>query len=129
MNFIMWLAMIGCLLSFLAPREVQVCDFVVVTLSTSPYSGLRFCSKTAYSVMIFDLHCKYAKYVSGFEKRGNFAHNAKFWHFSSYHHFKAVRASDFILGLGGHQALCFTNPMFEAVDSLLSEVVTVKPKV
>jgi len=62
MNFIMWLAMIGCLLSFLAPREVQVCDFVVVTLSTSPYSGLRFCSKTAYSIMIFDLHCKYAKY-------------------------------------------------------------------
>ena len=45
--------------------------------------------------------------------------NAKFWHFSSYHHFKAVRASDFILGLGAHQAFCFTNPTFEAVDSLL----------
>ena len=29
----------------------------------------------------------------------NFAQNAKFWHFSSYYHFKAVRASDFILGL------------------------------
>ena len=42
--------------------------------------------------------------VSGFEKRGNFVQNAKFWHFSSYHHFKAVRASDFILGLGAHQA-------------------------
>jgi len=37
--------------------------------------------------------------VSGFEKRGNFAQNAKFWHFLSYHHFKAVRASDFILSL------------------------------
>ena len=32
-----------------------------------------------------------------FEKRGNIAQNAKFWHFSSYHHFKAVRVSDFIL--------------------------------
>jgi len=67
--------------------------------------------------------------VSGFEKRGNFAQNAKFWHFSSYHHFKAVKASDFILGLGAHQAFCLTNPMFEDVDSLLSEVVAVKPKV
>jgi len=28
--------------------------------------------------------------MSGFEKRGNFAQNAKFWHFSKYHHFKAV---------------------------------------
>jgi len=61
--------------------------------------------------------------VSGFEKRGNFAQNAKFWHFSSYHRFKAVRASDFILGLEAHQAFCFTNPTFEAVDSLLSEAV------
>jgi len=67
--------------------------------------------------------------ASGFEERGNFAQNAKFWHFSSYHQFKAVRASDFILGLGAHQAFCFTNPTFEAVDSLLSEVVVVKLKV
>jgi len=67
--------------------------------------------------------------VSGFEKRGNFAQNAKIWHFSNYHHFKAVRASDFILGLKAHQAFCFTNPTFEAVDSLLSEAVAVKPKV
>jgi len=67
--------------------------------------------------------------VSGFEKRGNFAQNAKFWHFSSYHHFKPVRASDFILGLGAHPAFCFTNPTFEAVDSLLSEVVADKLKV
>ena len=66
-------------------------------------------------------------YVSGFEKKGNKTPN--FWHFSSYHHFKAVRASDFILGLGVHQAFCFTNPTFEAVDSLLSEVVAIKPKV
>jgi len=68
-------------------------------------------------------------YVSGFEKRGNFVQNAKFWHFSSYHHFKAVRASDFILGLWPHQAFYLTNPMFEAVDSLLSEVVAAKPEV
>ena len=68
-------------------------------------------------------------YVSGFEKRGNFAQNAKFWHFSSYHHFKAVRASDFILGLEAHQAFCSTNPTFEAVYSLLSQAVAVKPKV
>jgi len=67
--------------------------------------------------------------VSGFEKRDNFAQNAKFLHFSSYHHFKAVRASDFILGLGAYQAFCFTNSTFEAVDSLLSEVMAVKPKV
>ena len=60
-------------------------------------------------------------YASGFEKRGNFAQNTKFWHFSSYYHFKAVRASDFILGLGTQQAFCFTKSMFEAVDSLLSE--------
>ena len=45
---------------------------------------------------------------------------------SSYHHFKAERACDYILGLWVHQAFCFTNPMFEAVDSLLSEVVADK---
>jgi len=60
-------------------------------------------------------------YVSGFEKRGNFAQNAKFWHFSSYLHFKAVGASDFILGFGAHQAFCFTNPTFEAIDVRLWE--------
>ena len=77
--------------------------------------------------MLVQLACSLAlTYVSGFEKRGNFAQNAKFWHFPSYYHFKAVRASDFILGLGTHQAFCFTNPTFEAVDSLLSEVVAIK---
>jgi len=69
------------------------------------------------------------KYVSGYEKSGDVAHKAKFWHFSSYHHFKTVRDYDFILGLGAHQDFCFTNLTFEAVDSLLSEVVAVKPKV
>jgi len=64
--------------------------------------------------------------VCGFEKGGNFKQNAKFWHFSRYHHFKAVRASNFILGLWAHQAFCF---VFEGVDSFLSEVVTVKPEV
>jgi len=48
---------------------------------------------------------------------------------ATYHHFKAVRASDFILSLGAHQTFCFTNPTFEALDSLLSEVVAIKPKV
>ena len=62
-------------------------------------------------------------------ERGNFVQNTKFWPFLSYHHFKAARASEFILSLGAHQAFCFTNPMFEAVDSLLSEVVAIKPKV
>ena len=56
-------------------------------------------------------------------ERGNFVQNAKFWPFLSYHYFKEARASDFILGLWAHQAFCFTNPTFEAVDSLLSEVV------
>jgi len=49
--------------------------------------------------------------VSGSEKRGNFT---QFFAVSSYHHFKAVRASGYILGLWAHQAFCFTNPMFEA---------------
>jgi len=40
-----------------------------------------------------------------------------------------VRASDFIPGLWAHQAFCFTNSMFEDVDSLPSEVVAVKPVV
>ena len=39
---------------------------------------------------------KYRLYVSRFEKRGNFAQNAKFWHFSNYHYFKVVRASDLV---------------------------------
>jgi len=51
------------------------------------------------------------------------------WHTSSYHHFKAVKASGFIPGVWAHQAFCFTNPTFEAVDSLLSEIVTVEPEV
>jgi len=67
--------------------------------------------------------------VSGFEKMGNFAQNAKFWYFSSYNPLNAMRASDFILGLRAHQAFCFTNPTFEAVGSLLSEVVAIKPEV
>jgi len=40
-----------------------------------------------------------------------------------------MRDSDFILGLWAHQAFGFTNPTFEAVDSLLSEVVTIKLEV
>jgi len=67
--------------------------------------------------------------VRGFEKRGNFAQNAKFWHYLGFYHFKAVRASDFILGSWAHQAFCFINPTFEVVDSLLSEVVAVKLEV
>ena len=48
---------------------------------------------------------------------------------SSYHHFKTVRDSDFILGSWTHQAFYFTNSTFKAVDSLLSEVVAVKPEI
>jgi len=48
--------------------------------------------------------------VSGSEKKGNFTQNTKFWHVSSYHHFKAVRVSDFILDFWSHWAFCFTNP-------------------
>ena len=49
------------------------------------------------------------------EKIGNFnfAQNAKFWHFSSYHHFKAVSACDFIFDLWAHQAFCFTIPLLK----------------
>ena len=72
---------------------------------------------------------KEALSMSRFEKWGNLAQNGKLWHFSSYYHFKAVRAFDFILGLCTHQAFCFINPMFEAVDSLLSEAVAIKPEV
>jgi len=57
------------------------------------------------------------------------AQNAKIWHLPSYHHFKAVRVSDLILGLWAHQAFCFTIPTFEAIDILLSEVGIVKPEV
>jgi len=42
---------------------------------------------------------------------------------------KAMRTSDFILGLWAHQAFCFTTPMFEAIDSFLSEVVAFNPEV
>ena len=54
-------------------------------------------------------------YVSRFQKRGNFnfAQNAKFWHFSSYHHFKAVRVCDVIFDLWAHQAFCFTIPLLK----------------
>jgi len=63
-------------------------------------------------------------------RKGATSHkNAKFWHFSSYHHLKAVQASDFIFGLWAHQAFSSTIPMFEAVDNLLSEVVAVKLEV
>ena len=94
------------------------------------YYSIQFTENGPLAGTIHYIHQNFLYiYVSGFEKRGNFVQNTKFLHFSSYHHFKAVRASDFILGLGAHQAFCFTNPTFEAVDSLLSEVVAIKPKV
>jgi len=43
--------------------------------------------------------------------------------------FKPVRASDFILGSWTHRDFYFTNPMFYAVDSLLSEVVAIQQEV
>ena len=53
-------------------------------------------------------------YVSEFEKRGNFAQNAIFCHFSTYHHFKPVRALGFRLGLLAVWAFYFTDPTLEA---------------
>jgi len=67
-----------------------------------------------------------AVHISNIQNVSGFSQNTKF---SSYNHFKAVRTSDFILGLWAHQAFYFTDPPFEAVDSLLSEVVDVKPEV
>ena len=75
------------------------------------------------------LHVHVYTNVIGSEEGGNFAQNAKYWAFASYHHSKAVRDSDFIPGLWAHQPLCFTNPTFEAIDSLLPEVVAIKPEV
>ena len=59
-------------------------------------------------------------------ERGNFVQTPNF---GTFHHFKAVKASDFLLGLWAHQAFCFTNPTFEAVYSLLSDMVAIKPEV
>ena len=97
-------------------------DVLFILVSWRPFRGIATFVYSRCDVTV-------APYVIGFEKRGNFAQNAKFWHFSSYHHFKAVRASDFLLGLWADQTFCFTYPTFEAVDSLLSEVVAIKPEV
>ena len=61
--------------------------------------------------------------VSEFEKRGNFAQNAIFCHFSTYHHFKPVRALGFRLGLLAVWAFYFTDPL-EVQASLLSRAVS-----
>ena len=63
-------------------------------------------------------------YVSEFEKRGNFAQNAIFCHFSAYHHFKPVRALGFRLGLQAVWTFYFTDPTLEARASLLSRAVS-----
>ena len=47
----------------------------------------------------------------------------------TYSSYRPFSTSDFILGLWAHQVFYFTDPPFEAVDSLLSEVVDVKPEV
>jgi len=69
-------------------------------------------------------------YVSGFEKRGDLNSLCKVPSLALFKlsPFQSKRASDFILGLWAHQAFCFTNPIFEAVASHLSEVVAVKPE-
>ena len=51
--------------------------------------------------------------MTGFEKRGHFAQNAIFCHFSTYHHFKAVKALGFRLGLLAVWAFYFTDPTLE----------------
>ena len=56
----------------------------------------------------------YKPYVSEFEKRGNFAQNTIFCHFSAYHHFKPVRALGFRLGLQAVWTFYFTDPTLKA---------------
>ena len=63
-------------------------------------------------------------FVTGFEKRGHFAQNAIFCHFSTYHHCKAVRTLGFRLGLLAVWTFYFTNPTLEPRASLLSRAVS-----
>ena len=46
-----------------------------------------------------DIVFAYSIYVTGSEKRGHFAENANFYHFSNCHHAKAFRALGFPLAL------------------------------
>ena len=48
--------------------------------------------------LIINKHMEKLLNVSGFEKRAHFAQNANFWHFSSCHHAKTIRALGFWLG-------------------------------
>ena len=57
---------------------------------------------------------RFCHIVTGFEKRGHFAQNAIFCHFSTYHHFKAVKALGFRLGLLAVWAFYFTDPTLES---------------
>jgi len=59
-------------------------------------------------------------YVTGSEKRGHFAQNANFYHFSNCHHAKAFRALGFPLALQTLQAFYFTDPTLKATACLLS---------
>ena len=62
--------------------------------------------------------------VTGSEKRGHFAQNANFYHFSNCHshHAKAFRALGFPLALQTLQAFYFTDPTLKATACLSSEL-------
>ena len=68
------------------------------------------------------LNFKFRKNVSRFEKRGNFAQNVIFCHFSTCHHSMPPRVLAFQLGLQAGQS--FTDPTLEATASLLSWAVS-----
>jgi len=67
--------------------------------------------------------------VTESEKRGHFAQNANFCHFSNCHHAKAFSVLGFPLALQILQAFYFTDPMLKATACLLSQVVSCKSEV
>ena len=70
--------------------------------------------------MVFTQLCSIHTFVTGSEKRGQFAQSANFYHFSNCHHAKAFRALLFPLALQTLQAFYFTDPTLKATACLLS---------
>jgi len=82
-------------------------------ISTRFYQVLQVSSKLVYISRVIRkkkndtaiIHCRKEKmfllntFVTGSEKRGHFAQNANFYHFSNCHHAKAFRALGFPLAL------------------------------
>ena len=82
----------------------MICSFSMSDISSQ--RGL-------YTLGSFRCDIAFLIYVIGFEKRGHFVQNAIFCHFSTYHHFKAVRALGFRLGLLAVWTFYFTDPTLE----------------